>query len=348
MGSNSSKQVFGLDNNESKAPAYDGPPGSHDEDPIVSGSPVNQAEVRQQKVLQKIQSLDAQYADRLFGGNPSNASRMIANASELQKNLQVRLTDRDNREQASSSNDVPIKIVLIGEPNFLWRTMAQLQGYQYNAMHVALQVGEKLVDWCDHSLVYPRPMKATTAFAVIEVGVLNLNDDKDKLDELCRMMEYWNVNEKYDQKKKNCQHFVDEALKVLKLDLPKEGPIVEFLNAIRKGKLDKEIPSLGSFDPNAPKTFETHLQIDEYFIKLLKERYPGRPISEAANQFKSENPDVYNLLKGFDRAFWILRFTTPENPKGMCYSENGRNCCPFPFSEKTVSDENRRRYGSNA
>ena len=164
-------------------------------------------------------------------------------------------------------------------------------------------------------------------------------------------MEYWNVNEKYDQKKKNCQHFVDEALKILKLDLPKEGPIgtslvestqarfcfefmsswvecfqlhcswadgkllvgtiVEFLNAIRKGKLDKEIPSLSSFDPNAPKTFENHLQIDEYFIKLLKERYPGRPITEAANQFKSENPDVYNLMKGFDRAFWILKFHNP-------------------------------------
>ena len=109
---------------------------------------------------------------------------MIANASELQRHLQVRPTDRDAREQPSSSNDVPIKIVLIGEPNFFMRTAAQFAGYQYNAMHVALQVGEKLVDWCDHSLVYPRQMKATTAFAIIEVGVLNLNDDKDKLDQV--------------------------------------------------------------------------------------------------------------------------------------------------------------------
>ena len=76
MGSNTSKQVFGLDNNESKAPDYGGAPGARDEEPIVSGSPVNQAEVRQQKVMQKIQSLDAQYADRLFGANPSNASHV--------------------------------------------------------------------------------------------------------------------------------------------------------------------------------------------------------------------------------------------------------------------------------
>jgi len=110
---------------------------------------------------------------------------MFANASELQRHLAMRPTDRDAREEPSGSNDVPIKIVLIGEPNFFMRTAAQLQGYQYNAMHVALQVGEKLVDWCDHSLVYPRPMKATTPFAVIEVGVLNAVNDKDKLDQVC-------------------------------------------------------------------------------------------------------------------------------------------------------------------
>jgi len=121
---------------------------------------------------------------------------------------------------------------------------------------------------------------------------------------------------------------------------------VEFLNAIRKGKLDKKIPSLGSFDANAPERFETHAEVDQYFINLLRGRYPGRPLSEASNQFKSENPDIYNLLKGFDRAFWILRFTTGNDPKSMPHSEDGRSCCPFPFSEKTVSYDNRMKYGN--
>eukprot|EP01102_Stenamoeba_stenopodia_P013808 TRINITY_DN4526_c0_g1_i2.p1 TRINITY_DN4526_c0_g1~~TRINITY_DN4526_c0_g1_i2.p1 ORF type:complete len:315 (+),score=77.17 TRINITY_DN4526_c0_g1_i2:218-1162(+) len=313
MGTKASKQAFAFESTESKAPEFSA--GIHGSDePVDTSARAVPEEIKQQKVLAKIEALDSQYANKLFGNNPSNVSRTFANASELQKHLAAKPTDRDFREKPSSA-DVPIKIVIIGEPNFFMRVAAQLQGYEYNAMHVALQIGEKLVDWCDHSLAYPRPLKATTAFAVIELGVLNQYDDKAKFDRLCEMIEYWNVNEKYDQKTKNCQHFVDEALRILELQLPKTGPIVEFLNAIRKGKLDKAIPSLSTFDPSAPKTFKTHLEVDQYFIKLLQQRYPNTGLNEASIQFKAEHPDVYNLLKGFDRAFWICLLYTSPSPR---------------------------------
>jgi len=74
----------------------------------------------------------------------------------------------------ASPGDFPVKIVLVGQPGLITRAGALAQGYQFNAMHAALQIGPVLIDWCDNSLVYPREVKVHKAFVAIEIGELKI------------------------------------------------------------------------------------------------------------------------------------------------------------------------------
>lgn len=53
----------------------------------------------------------------------------------------------------------------------------------------------------------------------------------------------WNVNKTYSQRDANCQQFVDELCKVLDIPIKFDGPLGEYLHALReKGECELEFP----------------------------------------------------------------------------------------------------------
>eukprot|EP01102_Stenamoeba_stenopodia_P001792 TRINITY_DN11630_c0_g1_i1.p1 TRINITY_DN11630_c0_g1~~TRINITY_DN11630_c0_g1_i1.p1 ORF type:complete len:377 (-),score=68.82 TRINITY_DN11630_c0_g1_i1:88-1218(-) len=240
----------------------------------------------------------------------------------------------------NTEGSVPIKIVLVGQPGIFMRAGARAKGYKFNAMHAALQFANTLVDWCNQSLVYPRGIQSNNAFIAIDIGTLQMPRDRPLVEEVFNMMARWNITETYDQKTKNCQHWVDDAVKILKFKLPKpdEGQIGQLLDWVRKGHLDKSVPSLTQIDPSAPMGFKNHEQLDKYVIQLMEKMYgKEKPTQDALKEFEQhpEFRDVYKILKGFDRAFRMLQVCEPDSPVGKCYSVDGRESCPFPFNERT-------------
>jgi len=69
-----------------------------------------------------------------------------------------------------------VKIVMIGSPKLFEKFVALVGGFEYNALHVGLQVDEILIDWCESSLVYARTVESPYAFAAIDVGELDRNE----------------------------------------------------------------------------------------------------------------------------------------------------------------------------
>eukprot|EP01102_Stenamoeba_stenopodia_P007789 TRINITY_DN2196_c0_g1_i2.p1 TRINITY_DN2196_c0_g1~~TRINITY_DN2196_c0_g1_i2.p1 ORF type:complete len:158 (-),score=35.47 TRINITY_DN2196_c0_g1_i2:195-668(-) len=142
-------------------------------------------------------------------------------------------------------------------------------------------------------------------------------------------MEKWNVNNTYSTRQCNCQHFIDETLQPLRITLPEDGAIANFLSSVRKGKLVKQIPQLKDIDPEAPEVFKDHASLDKYVNGLFL-RY-GDTVYQGRVRFKAQHPDIFDLLKAFDRAFWINHLKTsnsPPHPDG----------CPIPPTEKTCPD----------
>jgi len=171
---------------------------------------------------------------------------VFANAIELQRYLKLLPTTtatrdkKHNKKDGGDLNDAPetINLVVTNEPNL---STAELEGCRFE---FALQVGRTLLEWRESSLVCPRPIEDTTPFAVIRVPYYTYTSYKpvterdnrlfkvsirfvlvhyDHLsnipfnNKLCEMIEYWNVNEKYDPMKKNSHHFVGAALEALKV-----------------------------------------------------------------------------------------------------------------------------------
>jgi hypothetical protein len=96
---------------------------------------------------------------------------------------------------------------------------------------------------------------------------------------LSKVIVDWNVNKVYNQKKNNCQQFIDELCKELGFDLSAfKGPFGDFIDEIRsKGKCQISFPLKGEMREIAKSnesfiTFKSHAEIDEFVYNLLKEK----------------------------------------------------------------------------
>jgi hypothetical protein len=69
--------------------------------------------------------------------------------------------------------------------------------------------------------------------------------------------------------------------------------------------------------------FKTHKQLDE-FLKTVDEHYPS---------FKSDFKDDFQLLKSFDRAFWLRHFRNPETQDYQPLTGEIKGICECPFGD---------------
>ena len=194
------------------------------------------------------------------------------------------------------------------------------------------------------------------------------------IDSLAKVICKWNVTMYYKQtggdksKYGNCQDFVDDCMEALGVKLNFDGALKNFLARLRKtgnSKLQFEMtrefiekfnlvdiyPSLqralqqqdntnssnGSNtsddeDPAGAIVFNTHKELDKFVWILMNKDY----------EFQNSYPCEYQLLKSFDRAFWVKAITYPnmqqfhplyedeeKNQPPPSNNEERKHKCPF-------------------
>ncbi len=219
----------------------------------------------------------------------------------------------------------PVKLV-IGEisdkggvKNFRRATSPLLQKIpkfknEFGLFHSALIIGPWYLEWTDSSLCIPRTLASRMAILTTDIDTNALVDkthvEISKI--ISKLVCKWNVEmtycnfgtveEKEKEKKRNCQDFVDELMKVLGLSLDSKGALKKYFKKLRnKGICDaifeptKEYRKKFRLKSKSYK-FETHAELDEFVNKL---------IDRDCEAFQMDFKDCRKLLKSFDRAFWL-------------------------------------------
>ena len=177
------------------------------------------------------------------------------------------------------------------------------------------------------------------ALLALDIGTLQIvakSSLDEIIDKLANLIVDWNVNRSYCAvrfpnkypNEGNCQDFIEAVLATLGLSMPTfSGSVSSFMKDM-KNKGDSEL----SFkpDPEFAKafsltepmyTFNTHKELD-LFVKKLH---------DISGTIKLDYPNEYNLLKAFDRAFWIRYFKDPHN------STYTQHQCPYEDPRITKS-----------
>jgi hypothetical protein len=202
---------------------------------------------------------------------------------------------------------------------------------QFGLFHSALIVGPWYLEWNNSSLCIPRKCYSSVAMIAADLEFNKKKYDlNDTIEKISNVIIEWNVKKEYSQQNANCQQFIDELCKVLKINLDSlGGPLGFYLNKLReKGSCELFYPISDDLREKLKikeksKTFGTHEEIDKFMDYLMKE------IPDFEDSFE---PD-YLLLKSFDRAFWLRNF---KNPEDQTYQASPL-CCPFKDPTVTTS-----------
>eukprot|EP01087_Luapelamoeba_hula_P010246 TRINITY_DN2708_c0_g2_i2.p1 TRINITY_DN2708_c0_g2~~TRINITY_DN2708_c0_g2_i2.p1 ORF type:complete len:1317 (-),score=352.17 TRINITY_DN2708_c0_g2_i2:14-3913(-) len=198
----------------------------------------------------------------------------------------------------------------------------------YGFLHAAVQVGPYIIEWNMDSLVVPRSIAnhaAPLLLADIPNGRLYAGTDFGPVREIYRKISEcivsWNTTKSYasvglgSKKKRHCQHFTKDLLKVLGLSTSSfEQPLRSFIKRLKKeGEGKMEIEDV--LQPGTVIGFDTHQQLDTYVLKLQR---------SYSKDLEHTHPGLWRLLKAFDRAFWALA------PQGDNFARCVTNVrCPF-------------------
>lgn len=202
---------------------------------------------------------------------------------------------------------------------------------QFGMFHSALVVGPWYLEWNNSSLCIPRKCYSSAAMLAAD---LDFGNQKFTLDEtikkISKVIIDWNVNKTYNQRKYNCQQFIDELCGELGIKLMEfKGPLGKYLSQLReKGRCEIAFPVSDDMREKLKirdelVKFQTHQEIDQ-FIKDIQEVDP---------QFEDNYPLDWLLLKSFDRAFWLRHFKHPNDKKYTPHSKK----CPFKDPTQTAS-----------
>eukprot|EP01080_Neovahlkampfia_damariscottae_P009380 gene9380-1591_t len=228
----------------------------------------------------------------------------------------------------------------------------------YGMFHTALIIGPFYLDWNSGELCVPkRIMKSQESFFTADVAeMIILNDDmNDVIKKLSIFISHWNINYSYGSfkigKKRNCQDFVDELLKFLnvKLNIQSGSCIDQYLKSAKKGICDSKFFCSDSFEKSFssfPEIFErkkkpflSHEELDKFVIKL-KEMNP---------KIESEYKDEWNLLKSYDRGYWLKYYgeTSKKSPNQQRLKEfnyfqkegesQNKSICSCPFGDPKLT-----------
>lgn len=174
----------------------------------------------------------------------------------------------------------------------------------------------------------------------MDIGTISTSQKVDEIvDILADIIVDWNANMFYksipkDKKvEKNCQDFIEEILKQMKITPKFEPPLSIFLDKLRKeghSELIYETKNdefLKKFGIKHKTLFESHKALDIFVKDLIK----------VDTSFKENYPNDYALLKSFDRAFWLRHYSCISDNKYKSLKkeddETGELLCDCPFGD---------------
>lgn len=185
----------------------------------------------------------------------------------------------------------PLKLILVPlkRGRSIVSTFARMLDRQFGPLHVALQVGDVILEWDDSSLVSPsrcdyedrvmelgiQPHSKWFSFTreqhsrmrkaakdldfpeQIELTYIVASEKKKLIDNLIDVIVRYNNHHYYSLFSRNCQDFVREALEALEVKLPSEftGGLGKYYKALIKGKT-----------PSVPSEFPSHSALDRYIL----------------------------------------------------------------------------------
>jgi hypothetical protein len=179
-----------------------------------------------------------------------NYTHLFATKQELIKycrKLTVISELKDFYFKQFDSKRMTIKLVIIEAPgNKRWREI--ITGMRitpkFGFCHVGLIVNNRIVEFCDNSICVPRRTESSRAvFSHTIYQSVNHTVNEQMFDKICEIIVKWNAYSWYNVLFKNCQHFVDDLLDELKLELKLEGALGLYVERLRKtGKCDAWFP----------------------------------------------------------------------------------------------------------
>lgn len=210
---------------------------------------------------------------------------------------------------------------------------------KYGIFHSALLIGEWMFDWDDSELCIPKKLSSELALFVVDIGTISILHQVDEvIDKIAKIIVKWNTKFEYSmipgktkQHKGNCQEFVEDILNSINIKPKFEGATALFLEKMRtQGKSemvyetkDPELIKKFGFEK---KVFTTHEELDKFMIETER----------VFEDFELTHKQDYELLKCFDRAFWLRYYKTKKDE--FCPHKEGSNVrCPFGDPEITQS-----------
>jgi len=211
---------------------------------------------------------------------------------------------------------------------------------EFGMFHSALMIGPWMIDWNDSGICIPR--KCVSQAALISADISNIGSEK-KLDEvadkLAKIICKWNTQKLYkDQPPKgshegNCQDFILSILDELGIKVDFGGPLGLFMKKLKdKGKcliefeMDEEFREKFAIKEKIIH-FKTHLELDQFVTKL----------KNIDVDFSDRYKNHWQLLKSFDRAFWLRSYKFSTDQKFQCLNQDGECRCPFGDPVQTGS-----------
>ena len=183
---------------------------------------------------------------------------------------------------------------------------------KYGNVHTSLSFENQIIDWNNSSLCIPREFEAKKAILAMDIARVPKEHAHKLLKELCHTIVEWNTSVFYNLISANCQTFTDAILR--RLDLPVNLPTSETWGPVRQmkkvGKIDYlyKVPIHMNNDiiartlsANNTIHFASHEALDNV-VTYIRTLIPD---------YFSYNPEEYELLKAYDRAFW-LRYLKAE------------------------------------
>lgn len=179
-------------------------------------------------------------------------------------------------------------------------------------------IGPWYLDWNNSALCVPRKCVSQAALLTADIDSIQSTEKIEVVvEKLSNLIVRWNTSMKYKDnngkkgEEGNCQDFVDAILAELGLSLNLTGPLGAFLQKMRrKGTCKMQFKVDDDFRDKFAMTekkvlFNSHEELDMFVNKLF----------EVDPEFDANYKQEYNLLKSFDRAFWLRHLKSPGDVK---------------------------------
>jgi len=189
-----------------------------------------------------------------------------------------------------------IKLLIVPvEPAFFTSKIVRITKNNYGYLHTALQISGSVVDWNSSGLCVPREFSQSVraALDICSGGTEKVKNTVQVMRIVSEFIAKQNNFENYSNFSKNCQHFVDDLLKAMSIDIKWNPCIVTYLNEIRQNPNNVTPHIRYTVDGKYVRVdFKTHEELD-IFIEMFKVQDPCQYL------------ELGSLLKAFDRGFWF-------------------------------------------